>query len=343
MEKERFKEIDGLKFICCISILIAHYAALEGAPISKFKFIFENYAIGLPVFFTVAGFCTAYNYEEKLKQTTFVDFFLKRFISLFPATFISNIIGMILFLISGGKVSLYQALVCLTVTNRVIDINQNGGYPYNGVTWYVGSLFVCYMIYYVIAHYSKDESAYILLSIAFFLLGWIIIINDFKIPFLYLSKAYGSFFSGVLLCKFQNSDFPKKRISIIAMLVVISIVLLACFYDLTEIMGNIGCIYVLVISPALVLITINISWIKKVCSSSSLVYCGKYSFSIFLTHQLVYKVFRLIQINYLPTLKFTDFSTFLIVFVSVIVISILWYHLIEKKLATGMVHFLSKT
>lgn len=147
MPTSRLHNLDFIKFLCCVTILICHSGlcqlALPGMP---------RTAVGVEFFFMLAGF---FLYFSLKKQGSIADFVVKRWIRLMPVA-LASFLAVILLHWSGLIVQQTHFKDVFTTLFFVRHIGlfndaQQIQYLYdNSHLWFVGPLFWCSLFYFVI-------------------------------------------------------------------------------------------------------------------------------------------------------------------------------------------------
>lgn len=152
--KKRYNAIDGLRTIACIGIVMMHIKANNKYEISGFIYndLISSFTNFVFLFMTVSAFGMCCGYYEKILagKINLTDFYKKRYIKILP--FFSFLI--LVDLIMGfSKESVYEAIADVSLTFGLFpnDISVIG------VGWFLGLIFVFYMIFPFFAFLLKQR------------------------------------------------------------------------------------------------------------------------------------------------------------------------------------------
>lgn len=198
--KERIKSLDGLKGIACLLIaFFYHYFPLDG----------EIRRLGprlVEVFFAISGFGFAYVYKDIISKKAFSEWFLKRYFKIMPLYWITFICCLIIQLYSvkiKGETTSNIAIDFLHIFWGFIGMESGwiiNALPVNGPSWFVSTLFLCYILYFLICKCNKKF--YFLLLVSLLLFSSCGILLQWQYPFLYFEaslRGYASFCMGSLM------------------------------------------------------------------------------------------------------------------------------------------------
>ena len=164
MSRSRLHNLDFLKFLCCISILIVHSQFdLPNLP---------RTSVGVEFFFVLAGFFLFFSFD---RGEIGVDFAAKRWIRLMPvviASFIAVIIlhkaGLII-----QRTDVKDVLMTVFFVRNIglfNDVKQLNFQYDNSHLWFIGPLFWCSLFYFTLFRSNMTRSAKYLITA--FLVYW---------------------------------------------------------------------------------------------------------------------------------------------------------------------------
>lgn len=114
--------------------------------------------LGNYMFFLLSGFLLSYGYRQRIagREISFREFLMRRLRKLYPLYILSNLVMLLGDLVQHGISGINLKRIVLTI------LLQNGGgletaHPYNGPSWFVSALLVCYMAYYFVAYMSRNQ------------------------------------------------------------------------------------------------------------------------------------------------------------------------------------------
>ena len=152
-----FYALNGWRFIFALMIVWHHM--LVAKPL--------NADFGNPIvtfFFVLSGFLLTLSYRDKLLdgRVSSRDFIIKRSVTIFPLQWLFTI----LFVICSINVKTYWAIPFhLTLTQSLIPLREVN-FTLNTPSWFLSSIFVCYLLTPVIFIFTRNRNIYLLLFIA---------------------------------------------------------------------------------------------------------------------------------------------------------------------------------
>ena len=294
MQIKRDYYLDFIKIVATICIVFHHYQQVTGAFFEKSinfnggKFYF-GYVVEL--FFVVSGFLM-YSYIDKIQGgLSFKDFFVKRFVRLFPLMAIGAI-SYEIFLVMYQKI--YQSSwfdIQVTFWGTIVaslGLQEGWGLQnpcVNNPTWYISVLLLCYVVFYLSNYLASRWSVPVKYFFVFIiLLGMGISTYGISLPFLntQVARGYYAFFFGVLFASFMKNYNSSLKLDVLVLLIIIGIPLLIVYKY--EIMVN-GLNYIMtfIFYPALIALGKN-SLVSAMFGKSWIGTLGKISFDVYIWH-----------------------------------------------------------
>lgn len=353
MEKKRFFNIDFLRFIFAIIIILYHFchAGKGSFFLGTFKNISEvaNFSsmtsfgnLAVDFFFIIAGFFLFYRRDFGIKISDFVK---SRIIRLYPLVLLYSIIS-ILFGFFVYKINNYipyeQILRLLLIDNIGLNL------VHSGITWYVSVLFWCSLFYFYIIKYF--EKKYIDLFIPLIIIFcYSFLIHAYKgnitghtqsFDFIYnagVLRGLAGLGLGIIIAKIYSElgdlnnkiSFYSKIIYSIAEGVLLYFVInFTCLKKLSYYSN-----FIIIVAFAILffLFLLNKGYISNLLNNRFLGYLGRYTYSIFIIHRFVQNT---IKIYVLPiNTNFVSnhiYITIFLVTLLCIIAGIITYYLIEK-------------
>ena len=282
----RLKELDSLRGIAIILVILFHYTtrysisfeAVETISLINFKYG----GSGVSLFFMISGFVI---YLSILKVKNAKSFFLKRFVRLYPTFWICMLITFIVMNLS--PISKYHRTIPDLLVNITMVPQIFGFDRIDGVYW---SLLPELMFYIMIGSLLFFNRINYIINICFLWLVLIIANNFYDVMPLriFFNLKYGYFFiMGIAFYNLKNNI----KTSVNHLLIFLSFITyiycngfsIKSFYILTYIL----LFYLFVYD--------KLKWI----SVKFLIYFGKISYPLYLTHQFIgyYIIYSLLELN----------------------------------------------
>ena len=217
-KKHRILFFDLLKIASVLIIVYAH-SPEKTIPYSVLfpdGFFYNIYPLSLAllavyVLIFVSGAVMEYNYSEIHEFSEYIGFLFKRFIRLYPAFWVSLIIGIILFpafLIHTSIVNIIWEF-----TGFYIFTGQGAG-VINRMGWFIGTIFVLYMLFPVLSKTIRKYPTVSLLSfMAVSFLSRYVLLTTGVLPYesLYRCLPICNLFEfGLGIYLIQNNFYPKN-------------------------------------------------------------------------------------------------------------------------------------
>jgi len=292
----RIKNLNGLRAIAAIGILMMHYQAnIHVAPdygIVTERVIpwFTNFVF---LFFTVSAFGMCCGYFEKVKAgLSPMDFYPKRYMRILPFFALLCLIDTA---VNFSPQALAQTAVNLTFTNSLLPFPD--GIEVIGVGWFLGVVFLFYMMFPFFVFMTHDRrSSWISLIITLILsgLGVTYFFTDAFVPTtVALSPRTSIFCSGVffvagaLIYHYKDAihSFTAKYGTAFGISVIALFIGYLCFYNWDNIQA--AWVSILVISSLLLIACIGPDY--KWLNNKAIGIVGKYSFEIYLCHMMIFR------------------------------------------------------
>jgi peptidoglycan/LPS O-acetylase OafA/YrhL len=217
MEK-RYDAIDGLRTLACMGIVSMHMLASGSYNVSGF--LFDKFIPSLAnlvfLFMTISAFGMCCGYYNKVlnHQLDVVDFYKKRYKKILPFFSFLCVIDLIS---SPSKESFYEAYANITLCFGLIP---NADIKVIGVGWFLGIIFVFYMIFPFFCFLLADK------RMAWFVFAASAVMNVlstiyFNVDRKYMPYSFMFFIAGglVYLYKAQLNNRAAKLIAIIGFLI----------------------------------------------------------------------------------------------------------------------------
>jgi len=361
MEKNRFYNIDFLKFIFCISIFLFHMPNSFGlyAPASKdFILQFRGGFVCVEFFFIIAGFFWCLN-ADKCKNI--LDFAVKKTIRMWPvlcfAIIICTILGWIKFL----PLDIYANIETLLFLNGFdfnIASSIHGGRGILHPTWFISILFwILILFQYMYNNFNKKNLNLIMAMFVFVLLTYQIRVHGGStvgvavkgvyplIPF-WVTRGFYSCAIGYFIAELYKNFYPIMENITLSTKWNWILSTINCFA-----LGTIG--HNLFIYPTLnkhvafliicfvfvlILFAFNKDSVSRFFNQQKLGALGAYSFAIYVMHAIPLELFKKHIFIKKHTTFLSDNTETMIFFyiVSVLVLGIATYLFVEKPMTNKL-------
>lgn len=261
MQNQHFYQLDSLRGIFILGIVIYHVNASFGAAFSEFM-------------------------ARRLRR-------------LYPLYILTTVVQLCLRILlneTPGITAKAILLNVLMIPSGWID----DGLPFNTPLWFVSVLMLCYIIFFALCRLSgKDGRRYMAMVILLMLWGLVLEIGNFDIPFCYNYNGEGllNFFAGCLLLE-AYSSLDKSYIRKLSTLGMAAICLLGAF-SIFGVFRNMPVdmrfVITFLICPALILAALTVPALSLVLTLRPLVLLGSISMSVFFWHAPLLKAFTLLS------------------------------------------------
>lgn len=142
---KKFNSINGLRTIACIGIILMHVNANVNYKLDNevVNTVINSFTQFVYLFMIISSFSMCCGYYEKIKnnEISMNDFYKKRFSKILPFFTFLVIINT---LVERTLTSVYEGFADLTLSFGFLPVN---GLPAIGVAWFLGIVFVFYMIF----------------------------------------------------------------------------------------------------------------------------------------------------------------------------------------------------
>lgn len=190
----RLHNLDFIKFLCCVTILICHSRlcrlSLPGMPRTD---------IGVEFFFILAGFFLYFSFK---KQESTADFVVKRWVRLMPVV-LASFLAVILLHCSGlivQQTHFKDVFTTLFFVRHIGLFNETQQIRYlydNSYLWFIGPLFWCSLFYFVIFKSSVPLRLKCFTTALLVYVSYFYYVHDFYRPILKLIPANSGLFRGI--------------------------------------------------------------------------------------------------------------------------------------------------
>lgn len=335
---KRILQFDGLRFIAIIIIVLGHVGEGYGRQLEPvFGLAYYHVAVGTCAFFMLSGFLIALTYKQKiLDGLSFKKFFTKRFMQMYPMYFLGTTV-MILILILFKNFYLLNVKTVLMSELMIACGWITGGTDavFNGVTWFMSVLLLCYIIYWIIMAVSRKLPDFYPLAIGFMTIWGLVLLEkcwDFPFNYRVNGEGYAGFFAGVLLYEFYDFIKETRVKNILKYICVIVLALLFVLSKTSDLNSISGVEYwsIILIDTAVIYISLTSKLLEKILSTKVFVFLGAISTEICYLHLPVSSMFS--YFKYIKGIILFETATeFWIYLLMVFIVAIIVHYTYTKR------------
>ncbi|MFN8248211.1 MAG: acyltransferase [Ferruginibacter sp.] len=351
MKTNRLDQLDGLRGLFCLMVILTHFPFKDSLPVSNF--IVRQGYLFVDFFFVLSGFVIAFNYYDNINNTAaFKDYIQKRFLRLYPLLLYTVLVYLafeIFFVLFFPQLLthketlghlLYLTLDSLTFMNSTPVLGDNLGMNYP--TWSISAEMISYMIFGLIVLLFRRSR---LLSIVIILVLLMIFLGTKKMYLLEgdwgFARGLVCFFMGVIAFAFSRrytAESIGNRLEYI-----LPVLLVGLFYFRQQYFEKKGLfiereIFTLLVVPlffgSFVFVYAGSKGaLVKILCSRFFQYVGKLSYSIYLNHAivLILVVRGMFSVLKLQENEFNISLSLIVSIIATILYSDITYRLVEKK------------
>lgn len=292
MIRKHIKELDTLRCIAAILVLLYHYTTQYDNSFGHLG----NYPVniswgymGVSVFFLLSGFLTVMNLRE---NETLGSFILRRAIKLYPVYWVSIILTtIVMFMILPEKLRTFETIIVnFTMLQDFLGFKAVDGVYWTLTIEIMFYAFIGTLLYFnCIRNIMTISSIWLILSIIFSVVK--LFINNIFVKllsFLLITTYSHMFIAGIMLCKLYKN--PKQ--------IVPHIIICLCFINQVINQGLEYTIFFILVTSFVYLIIYRVISFSIPCFE----FIARISYPLYLTHQfigfgLIHEIFLLIPIS----------------------------------------------
>lgn len=288
------------------------------------------------------GMFLGYNVNISMCQITFKQYIIKRIKKIYPLFILTLILVTILeiwYKHLTGKTFVYHHFDCWHFFINLI-LCQDGifgtEYSFNAPSWCISICFILYIIHFSVIYFSKEKINVIYIYIILMFLGLGIISMKLNYPFLlnlFFGRGLSCFSIGVILANiYINSN--KLNTNLIGY---ICLIILVFYYSVyisryNAIIGNNSFIFIMLISPSIIISILYVSWLNKLLSMKPMLFLGSLSINIYLLHFIMQCIIRNMDLYFKLKLDYSLKKTWLLYCNSTIIVSAVYNKFFEKRI-----------
>ena len=292
---KRFELLDGTRGLAALVVMIFHLTALQQ--------VFARGWLAVDLFFVLSGFVITYSYGEKIKQgLTFKDFFVARFLRLWPLMALGLTLGLVASAVhriwhapDGGLAAEVIAsffvnlafLPYISDTTRVTygDVVVVADlFPVNAPAWSLFFEMLIGLIYFGFVAFTKKTESIVVAAVG--MAGYVICLAllglGYKISFWEsVPRFIGEFFLGGLVCTYRDAVKLQSKLLAAAMAVLVA---LSFYYPFP---GS-RIVSAMLIYPAFVLFASKVEVSGAVAKACEVL--GTISYPLYILHMPLYRM-----------------------------------------------------
>lgn len=338
VQRNTFSSLTSLKGIFILVVAFHNtmlvHPLFDAFPGTAFLTAFGG-ALGNSMFFALSGFCMSCGYRDRISShaVSFKDFLWKRLKKLYPLYFITNIAALFLDIVRYGMSAINLEKIASTLLLKMGGGLRTEG-PYNAPTWFLCTLFLCYVVFFFLCYHSKTATHYYCAIALAIILGRALATADLSFPFCSSSNGLGlmNFFIGCALAEVypRITQRTHKWAAPLSFFTLLFAFCLFWKYGTEIICGNVSTAFAFVITPLIICLALVDGPCKQILQLKPLVYLGKISGSIFFWHLVVYYAFSILFSLFVPGQTIQE-THYLLYFVTMIAWSIASYSFLERS------------
>lgn len=339
-----FPALTGIRAIAAYMVYIVHTDPFSVKRFGQIVFdFFDEFHVGVTIFFVLSGFLITYNYYEE-EKLNFKHYFINRFARIYPMYFLLTTLTFLFFAFSEGKNSITDFWIYLsniTFIRGFSDIYKHTGLG-QGWTLTVEEMFyVLAPLFFIVI--KKSKLFLFLTPLFIFSVGLIVVEifknrdffgfmqnNQFMIELTFFGRCF-EFFIGIALALVvkRNIKIPFfNQFTYLGILgICISIYLISVLKGTTNtgMNSNLGLFINTIILPIFGIVPLfygliyEKTWISQLLETKLFQLLGKSSY-----------VFYLVHLSFIATFIYSVFDNYLLNFIIINILAILLYQYIEK-------------
>ncbi|WP_460217907.1 acyltransferase family protein [Psychroserpens sp. MEBiC05023] len=282
----RLKELDSLRGLACLSVLLFHYTTryseIFDSSLTNKLFDFKYGGLGVDLFFIISGFVIFLTIKKNTKP---IEFLYKRFSRLYPTFWICVILTFII--IRASDIVMYHRSFVELAVNLTMIPDVFGIKRVDGVYWSLLPELAFYFLMFCLLLFKKVKHMILICFI------WLIAIiansfYDFMPLRVLFNLNFGHLFIiGISFYKIKSGEDTRWSHLLILCSFLVSLLLSNSLYKDVFLLAFIGVFYLFVYD--------KLKWIKL----KPLIFLGQISYALYLTHQFIgyFIIYELINLG----------------------------------------------
>ena len=305
MANERYENLDGIRAYACIGIVLMHILTNGNFGLGGFVFekLIPSFSGFTQLFMLLSAFSMCCGYYERFQNGTISleQYYTRRYQRIWPFFALLCTAELIL---DHSLNALYEWFADLTLAFGLIP---NHEIEVVGVGWFLGTVFVFYMIFPFFVFLIKDkERAWLVMGVCLIL--HILCAVRFEGANEKENIIYNSIFfvSGGLIYLYRDK---LKNLNIIwkAVIGIAAVAVLTAYYFVTN--GLLSVITLLLLFTLLTIVGISAGGIsKKLFQNKAVRFLGSLSMEIYLCHMFAYRAFEKLNLIHITRNEIVNYS-----------------------------------
>jgi peptidoglycan/LPS O-acetylase OafA/YrhL len=349
-EVKRLSALDSLRGIAACGVAFfwhyQHFQPKEGFPFQHVAQWFYTYGMSLvDLFFILSGFIFCYVYKDMIAQgkISFNKFSLLRLTRLYPLHVLTLLFVTVMQSVrylTGQDAFVYKFNDIYHFVLNLFFLQSGwfeNGFSFNAPSWSIACEVLAYILFFSISYWLHKNKRYIFAYIGMVLLGLFVIKTNANLPLFNgsMARVFVGFFIGCLLYELnlviQTREKIRKPFLIGCFMMLISVTISVSAYG-NDLFGNWMLVHTILIFPIILILVLNVGFLRKSLSIKPLAYLGDISYSIYLWHFPVQIVMKTIDDVMSLQMNYSSKKVFLLVVLITITVSIISYEFVEKPL-----------
>ncbi len=290
------------------------------------------------LFFIISGLLAYRAYFNKITDGEGIkNFYLKRCKRLLPMTVLTTMVMAIgqwcFFTEKGGywmnlgNCSLSELLPHLLGVNIWMG---SGCFAFNQPTWYISVCLFCYIVFWLISAANRNADRKWLFFIPVYC-GALIGKLEFGFCNSMMARGLLGFFIGVILAIILEKNYSKE---VYITLSIVVLIFVAVLYNVIgeNIFGNVLWVLEFFVFPAIIVLAIKSKICEKIFNRRLFYYLGNISFGIYIWDIPIFFWVSYINQKFNLNYSLDSLKTFLAILIIHIVVGIVSYEIVEKRL-----------
>lgn len=344
--KEKFLNVELLRFIFCVIIFFAHYYMIGrlGFYHGEFDALAANVRNGymaVEYYFIIAGFFLIYTFKQ---GQSVMDFIKTRIIRLWPLVFFLFVLYMAAGCLGVVKFRLYSNVLSLLLLEN-IGITLKWGNM--GHDWFVSVLFFVSIFYFYIFKYFKKTTYNFFIPIIV-LLCYTFLVHKSNGGMGQHIKTYYGFFNGGILrglggmglgyilylfySYLKTQPFINTMKTAIIYTIIEGYLLGFVIYEtgLHKMSFNNNIILVVAFCGLFLTFLLKRGFVSKLLDNKFSAILGRYSFALYMTHGCLWEFFKHYWVNsHVKTVVIHPYLISIVMFLTAFIFAIITYHCVE--------------